>query len=115
MTALRSKISRLAAVDEDFSRRLRERRHRHRRRSATYRVLFAAAGFAVLFAGVLMLVLPGPGLLVTGIALTMLALEFAWAEHLVSRLAEKLQAARRQAMRRRRRKRIPEAADDYAG
>ena len=60
--------------------RLGERKQRHAARSRLYRIGFAAAGLAVLAAGLAMLVLPGPGLLVTALALGMLALEFRWAE-----------------------------------
>ena len=74
--------------------RLGERRSRHRQRAVLVRVLFAVAGAGVLFAGIAMLVLPGPGLLVTGIGLGMLALEFAWAEHLLSRVVARLEALR---------------------
>jgi uncharacterized protein (TIGR02611 family) len=40
-------------------------------------------GFTLLIAGVLMLVLPGPGILVILLALALLATEFAWAETLL--------------------------------
>lgn len=69
---------RLAAV-------LGERRLRHASRGTLYRIGFAVAGFVVLVAGGAMLVLPGPGLLVTAIGLAMLALEFLWAERLLLR------------------------------
>jgi uncharacterized protein (TIGR02611 family) len=41
-----------------------------------------AGGFAVLAAGVLLLVLPGPGLLLIAAGLGMLSLEFRWAARL---------------------------------
>ena len=53
----------------------------------------------MLCAGIVMLVLPGPGILVTGAGLAMLALEFVWAEHLLSRVATRLQAVRLRASR----------------
>lgn len=65
--------------------RLGERKERHASRSRLYRIGFAAAGLAVLAAGLAMLVLPGPGLLVTALALGMLALEFRWAERVLLR------------------------------
>ena len=65
--------------------RLGERKERHASRSRLYRIGFAAAGLAVLAAGLAMLVLPGPGLLVTALALGMLALEFRWAERALLR------------------------------
>jgi tellurite resistance protein TerC len=47
------------------------------------RVLIAVIGSTLLLAGVLMLVLPGPGILVLLLALGLLATEFAWAESLL--------------------------------
>jgi uncharacterized protein (TIGR02611 family) len=60
--------------------RIRARRALHRRRSRVYRVGFAVLGFLISAAGGIMLVTPGPGLPVLIVGLTMLALEFAWAE-----------------------------------
>jgi len=60
--------------------RLSARREAHRRRSRVYRVLFVVAGVAVTLAGLAMLVLPGPALVVIPIGLAMLSLEFAWAD-----------------------------------
>lgn len=89
-----------AADKPSFAERLDERRVRHRQRGTLYRVVFAVAGVTVLLAGVAMLVLPGPGLLVTAAGLAMLALEFAWAERLLARTAARLEAVRRRATRR---------------
>jgi uncharacterized protein (TIGR02611 family) len=75
-------------------RRLRARRERHLDRGALYRIAFAAAGFAVLAAGLAMLVLPGPGILVSAIGLAMLALEFHWAERLLGRALHRLERTR---------------------
>lgn len=66
--------------------RVRARQQRHRQRSRVYRVAFAVAGFAVVLAGVIMLVTPGPGIAVIIVGLGMLALEFAWAERWLERL-----------------------------
>ena len=84
--------------------RLEERRVRHRRRRPIYRLLVALAGLGVLIAGLAMLVLPGPGLLVTAVGLAILALEFAWAEQLLSRAAVRLESLRSSGSRRRRRR-----------
>jgi uncharacterized protein (TIGR02611 family) len=46
------------------------------------RVLIVVAGFLLLAAGALLLVLPGPGLLVIAAGLGLLALEFRWAASL---------------------------------
>ncbi len=63
------------------------------------RFLVLVIGSTVLLAGVLMLVLPGPGILVIIVGLAILAIEFAWAEALLihaperaARLARKFRA-----------------------
>jgi uncharacterized protein (TIGR02611 family) len=84
----------VTAHDHRLLERLRARRERHRGRGALYRIGFAAAGFAVLGAGLAMLVLPGPGVLVSVIGLAMLALEFRWAERLLGRTIHRLERAR---------------------
>jgi uncharacterized protein (TIGR02611 family) len=66
--------------------RVRARREQHRERNRLYRIAFAVVGFLVCIAGVVMLVTPGPGILVIIVGLTMLALEFAWAERWLERL-----------------------------
>jgi uncharacterized protein (TIGR02611 family) len=73
--------------------RVRARQERHRQRHRLYRIGFAAAGFIVLIAGVVMLVTPGPGIPVLILGLAMLALEFAWAERWLDRIATKAEQA----------------------
>lgn len=75
--------------ETSFSKKLREKRARHLERHVVYRTAVAVGGFIVLLAGLAMLVLPGPGLLVTAIGLGMLALEFPWAERLLVRVTER--------------------------
>ena len=72
---------------------IRERRERHLERNRFLRVGFAFFGFIVVLAGVAMLVLPGPGLLVIAIGLGILALEFSWAERLLERAVDRLEVA----------------------
>jgi uncharacterized protein (TIGR02611 family) len=78
---------------EQFVERLRERRERHRERHRLIRVAAVIFGFIVLLAGAVMAVplVPGPGLLVMAVGLGILALEFAWAERLLERAADKLE------------------------
>jgi uncharacterized protein (TIGR02611 family) len=73
--------------------RVRARQERHRQRNRIYRIAFAAVGFAVLLAGLVMLVTPGPGIPVVILGLGMLALEFAWAERWLERVASTLEQA----------------------
>ena len=77
--------------------RLRARQKRHRERGRAYRIGFATLGFAVLGSGIAMLVLPGPGLLVTAVGLAMLALEFRWAERVLERALRRIDATARNA------------------
>jgi uncharacterized protein (TIGR02611 family) len=53
----------------------------------TRRLVVTLAGFAVLGAGLAMLVLPGPGVLIIVVGLAILATEFAWAERALDRTA----------------------------
>jgi uncharacterized protein (TIGR02611 family) len=73
---------------------LRMRRERHLARSRLYRLVLAVAGFTVLLVGLALLVLPGPGLLVIVLGLTILALEFAWAERMLERTVDRMERAR---------------------
>ena len=52
------------------------------------RLMVAIVGFTLLLFGVVMLVTPGPGWLMIGIALSVLAIEFAWAKTLLDRIKE---------------------------
>ena len=73
--------------------RVRAQQERHRQRNRLYRIGFAVLGFLVLTAGVVMLVTPGPGIPVLILGLAMLALEFAWAERWLDRIATKAEQA----------------------
>jgi uncharacterized protein (TIGR02611 family) len=50
------------------------------------RVFLVIAGFTLLLAGVVMLVTPGPGMLVIFLGLGLLAAEFVWARRLMERM-----------------------------
>ncbi len=85
-------------------RRLRKRREAYQRRGGAYRVAWVTAGVIVVVAGLVMVVFPGPALVVIPIGLAMLSLEFAWAERLLDTTLERgidakdlaLNASRRQ-------------------
>jgi uncharacterized protein (TIGR02611 family) len=59
------------------------------------------AGFAVLAAGLVMMLTPGPGLLLIIVGLAILGTEYAWAKRLLEKAREQARKAR-QRMRRRR-------------
>ena len=66
----------------------------HRRLpSVIRRPLTLVVGLVLLLAGVIMLVLPGPGLLIVGLGLAVLALEFSQARRLLTGLRECLPRA----------------------
>jgi uncharacterized protein (TIGR02611 family) len=61
------------------------------------RIVITVAGFTVLFAGILMIVLPGPALVVIPVGLGILGLEFAWARAWLRKVKEKSQELARSA------------------
>ena len=54
------------------------------------RLIVAVIGFTVLLAGVAMIVLPGPALIVIPLGLAILATEFVWARNLLKKVKEKI-------------------------
>lgn len=54
------------------------------------RIVIAVIGGTVVIAGIVMLVTPGPALVVIPLGLAILALEFAWARHWLQRLKANL-------------------------
>jgi len=50
------------------------------------RLVRIVVGFTVLLAGIAMLVLPGPGILVVGLGLLILSAEFLWARRLLDKV-----------------------------
>lgn len=85
---------------------LRDRRARHKERNLIVRGVYLLAALTVLVAGVAMLVLPGPALVVIPIGLTLLALEFASAERLLERALDQADAAKEKATQTTRTQRI---------
>jgi uncharacterized protein (TIGR02611 family) len=77
--------------------RLREQRERHSERSRIVRAAFVIAGFTVLFAGIAMLLLPGPAFAVIPVGLAILSLEFAWAGRLLEKALEQAETAKQSA------------------
>jgi uncharacterized protein (TIGR02611 family) len=77
--------------------RMRAQREVHANRPLYLRVLIAAAGFTLLFAGVAMLVLPGPAFAVIPVALAILSLEFAWAGRALETALVKAEQAKKSA------------------
>ena len=72
---------------------LKERRERHQERHRLVRIAAAIGGFLIVIVGIIMIPLPGPGLLVVAVGLAVLALEFAWAEQLLERTVDRISDA----------------------
>jgi len=67
-------------------------------RTSGKRIAVTIVGFAVLLAGVAMLALPGPGLLVIIAGLAILATEYVWAQRLLAKAKEKAEQAKNAVM-----------------
>ncbi len=80
-----------------LSEKLARRRERHIQRSTAYRVMFVIAAFAITIGGIALVPLPGPGWAIVFIGLGMLALEFKWAENLMEKILDRLEAAKKSA------------------
>ena len=73
------------------------------------RIAVTIAGFAVLLAGIALLVLPGPGWLLIFIGLTILATEYVWAERLLKAAKRKAEQAKDAVLRKKNRDGTPSA------
>lgn len=71
--------------------------HRNKAMSATTKLVVTAVGTAVLCAGLIMMVTPGPGLLGIVAGLAILSTEWEWADRWLSGARRKLEEARRAA------------------
>jgi len=59
------------------------------------RLIVIVIGFTVLAAGLAMIMLPGPAVIVIPLGLTILATEFIWARTLLTRVKERIQLLRK--------------------
>jgi uncharacterized protein (TIGR02611 family) len=87
-------------------RRFRAAIKRRRLLDATWRVVVLVVGILIILAGLAMLALPGPGWAAIFLGLALLATEFDWAQRLLHRVRDKVQAATRKATDPRRRRRL---------
>jgi uncharacterized protein (TIGR02611 family) len=71
----------------------RQRRRRRGIRGHALRLGVTVLGFIVLLAGVIMLVTPGPGVLVVLAGLAVLAREYVWAERFLERIRDRAEDA----------------------
>ena len=87
-------------------RRLQRRRDSYRERGLVYRIAWVTAAVIVIAAGLVLVVFPGPALIVIPIGLAMLSLEFAWAQRLLDTTLERGLDAKDIALRANRRQQI---------
>lgn len=80
-----------------LSEKLARRREHHIQRSMAYRVAFIIAAFVILLGGLAAIPLPGPGWAIVFVGLSMLALEFKWAENLMEKILDRFEAAKESA------------------
>ncbi len=73
----------------ELVRKLQHRRESYRERGLVYRTAWVTAAVIVVAAGIVMIVFPGPALIVIPIGLAMLSLEFAWAQRLLDTTLER--------------------------
>lgn len=78
-----------AAIEAELATGEREETEEKAKRHILVRIGIILAGLLVTFAGVLMLVLPGPGLVVVIAGLGILSTEVSWAERLLAYAKEK--------------------------
>ena len=77
--------------------RWQRRLHSHPALSLTTKVVVALVGGTVLLIGVVMIVTPGPALVLIPLGLAILATEFEWAHHWLEKARRKAQEARAKA------------------
>ena len=88
--------------DSKWAQKLQERRESYQQRGTVYKAVYLTAGVTITLAGIAMLLLPGPALVVIPIGLAMLAVQFAWAENMLEKAlvqAEKAQTQAKEASR----------------
>ena len=82
---------------QTLAEKLQRRRERHLKRSRPYRVAFMVLAFVVVLGGLALVPLPGPGWAIVFVGLGMLALEFDWAERLMEKALNRIEAAQQAA------------------
>ncbi len=96
-------------------RRLQRRRDSYRERGLVYRIAWVTAAVIVIVAGLVLVVFPGPALVVIPIGLAMLSLEFAWAQRLLDTTLERGLDAKDVALRANRRQQVAGAVAILCG
>ena len=79
-----------AAIEAEFETGFREETREEARRGVVTRLLRMTAGTLVTILGVIMMPLPGPGLLIVAIGLGILSRDVAWADRLLQIVRKRL-------------------------
>ena len=79
-----------AAIEAEFETGEREPTQRRAWRHAVRRMVRMGFGLTVVVVGIIMMPLPGPGLLVVAVGLAILARDVAWADRLLRKVRERL-------------------------
>lgn len=88
---------RVDAAEQGWFQRLHARLHANPATALVTKVVVGLVGTLVIAAGVVMMVAPGPAIVVIPIGLAILALEFEWAERLLSKARAKAREAKERA------------------
>ena len=86
----RSERFRAAAIEAEFETGRREPSHQSAWRGSIKRLVRMGFGIFVVVLGVIMMPLPGPGMLVVAVGLAILARDVAWADRLLQKVRERL-------------------------
>src|SRR5262245_4969423 len=86
-------------------RRIREAARQRRALDLTWRITVLMVGVAIISAGLVMLITPGPGWAAIVVGLAVLATEYVWAERLLARVKQVAQRAAAKALDPRKRRR----------
>ena len=87
----------MSTQKQTLAEKLARRREHHLTRSKAYRIGFMIAAFLVIAIGLALVPLPGPGWAIVFVGLGMLALEFDWAERLMEKALNRIEAAQQAA------------------
>ncbi len=79
-----------AAIQAEFDTGVREETIAEARSSITRRLARMTAGFIVVIVGIIMMPLPGPGLVIVAAGLAILARDFAWAERTLANVERRI-------------------------
>jgi len=88
--ATRSERFRDAAIEAEFETGERESTRQKAWRSSIVRLARMSFGLGVVVLGVIMMPLPGPGMLIVAVGLAILARDVAWADRLLTKVRERL-------------------------